>query len=147
MGLSKKNVANIVAALLVALLLLPATLLETPLPAFADPVSEEAAPSETDEPSEGIGTVYLIVVPNLTWSDITNDQTPTLQYLAGNYACANIITESKVDIYGFVTNERFHYMRINAATPKEIDEHVAEIYSSLGSKDSLIVTSSPSLAH
>ncbi len=141
-----KPLSNIVAALLVALLLLPATLLETPLPAFADPVSEEAAPSETDEPSEGIGTVYLIVVPNLTWSDITNDQTPTLQYLAGNYACANIITESKVDIYGFVTNERFHYMRINAATPKEIDEHVAEIYSSLGSKDSLIVTSSPSLA-
>ena len=61
-------------SLLVALLLLPAMLLETPLPAFADPVSEEAAPSETDELSEGIGTVYLIVVPNLTWSDITNDQ-------------------------------------------------------------------------
>ena len=77
-----KSLSNIVSALLVALLLLPATLLEAPLSAFADPVSEEASPSENGEAREGIVTVYLIVVQYLTWSDITNDQTPTLQYLS-----------------------------------------------------------------
>lgn len=112
-------------------------------PGYATEPSAPLPEKAIDNPN---GTVYLLVCPKLSWSDITNDQTPTIQYLAGNHAVANVITESKVDTYTLDENPRFHYLRINAKTPAEIDNAVASIYSKLGANDSLIITSSPSLA-
>ncbi len=96
--------------------------------------------------TEGVPDVYLVVAPNLTWSAIDNDNTPNLQYLAGNNACANVITQDKVDIPGMKTYSNFHYTRINAIKMSQVDETVAAIYAGMDDMDALIITSSPALA-
>lgn len=115
--------------------------------ASASDESDDATDDEADEAEEEpTGNVYLIVVPHLNWTDIDNEHTPTIQYLVAHYAVANVVTEDKVDITAFEQTGRLHYMRVNTSNVDEIEQAVSSVYFSLGPNDSLVVTSSPSLA-
>ena len=137
------------AIALAALLALAAMLFMPALPGYGEVAfasDEQAAEIPDMRNTEGEPDVYLVVAPNLTWGAIDNDNAPNLQYLIGNNACANVITQDKADIEGMLTYSNFHYTRINAIKVSQIDETVAAIYADMDDKDSLIVTSSPSLA-
>ena len=97
---------------------------------------------EEDHPTD----VYLLVAPYLTWDAIDSEYTPTLYQLVKNHACTNVVTEAKADIEHLETYPGFHYQRMNATKAREIDARAKEIYDSLKPGDSLIITSSPSLA-
>lgn len=107
-----------------------------------------AAPTNAvaEEEGEPPTNVYLLVVPDLTWDSINTDYTPNLYHVAKNHACTNVITESKVDIEDLETHSGFHYQRLDNARTSDVDARVKEIYDMLESSDSLVVTSSPSLA-
>ncbi len=115
-------------------------------PPEARPAESTEAPEAAENPYPGTGQVYLVVAPNLSWEDISNESTPVLQHLVGNGAVANVITERKIDVIRLVDNPRMHYMRLNDASASVTESYVAGIYGNLKENDSLIVTSSPSLA-
>lgn len=151
---------KIITSLLIALALMaPATLTGCAPRASADtdggtaeaPAEDQAAasaeaPEAAENPYPGTGQVYLVVAPNLSWDDINNESTPVLQHLVGNGAVTNVITERKIDVIRLVDNPRMHYMRLNDTSASVIESYVSGIYANLGENDSLIVTSSPSLA-
>lgn len=133
----------------IAALAIAAIALVCPLPgvcptAFAD--EEPEAEIADMRNAEGEPDVYLVVAPNLSWGAIDNENAPNLQYLAGNNACANVITQDRVDIAGLLEHPNFHYTRINAIKTSQIDETVAAIYAGMEDCDSLIITSSPALS-
>lgn len=119
-----------------------------PTPAFADEANSASldGTSNTASDETSKGDVYVVVAPSLVWEEINNDNTPTLQRLAGNNAVANVISEDKIDISQWDNNPHFHYVRVNAISSREIDLRVESIYNQLKENDSLIVTSSPKLA-
>ncbi|NPD32830.1 hypothetical protein HLV35_06065 [Eggerthellaceae bacterium zg-997] len=123
------------------------TLAETATNVAAGSAEAAAADAQPEaQPHPGAGHVYLVVIPSLTWNDISNEKMPALQEIVAYNGVANVVTEQKVDIVSLVDNPRFHYMRINTGTLGDMDAYIAKLYNNLGPHDSLIVTSSPSLA-
>jgi hypothetical protein len=108
--------------------------------------SADATTSDEQDPFPGVGNVYLVNIPNLTWDDIDNETTPTIQYIAGNYTVANVIEGEKVDIYHYEQCDRFHYVSIDSTSLEDADDYVERIFNNLTEHDSLIITSSPSLS-
>lgn len=114
---------------------------------FEEPIdTSDSVDSFDSSNTEGQPDVFLVVAPNLTWTAINNDSAPNLQYLIANNACANVITQDRVDIDWFLEQPNFHYTRVNTIRISDIDATVAEIYRSMDESDSLIITSSPSLS-
>lgn len=97
-----------------------------------------------DSRAPGRNDVYIIVAPQLTWSDIDREDTPNIYRLVETCASCNVVDKTYIDVEEWKQNKAVHYSVLRNDRPSSVDYCVGEALDMMDSNDSLVVTASSS---